>query len=93
MSRAPLRGYRVTELLAPEEVEELYGLRLLLEPPSAAAAARAMNDRHAAALRAELRTCPRRRCVPGRGRERTRTPRTRPTGRSPRTTRACTSWC
>jgi DNA-binding GntR family transcriptional regulator len=58
VSRLPLRGYRVTELLTRKEVEDVYGLRLLLEPPSAAAAARAMTPAFAAELRAELATCP-----------------------------------
>jgi DNA-binding GntR family transcriptional regulator len=58
VSRLPLRGYRVTELLTREEVDDLYGLRLLLEPPSAADAARAMTDAHAAVLQQELLSCP-----------------------------------
>lgn len=58
VSRLPLRGYRVTELLTRKEVEDIYGLRLLLEPPSAAAAARAMTPAFAAALAEELATCP-----------------------------------
>ncbi|MBP2472006.1 DNA-binding GntR family transcriptional regulator [Crossiella equi] len=59
VSRVALRGYRTTPLLTRKEVADLYGLRLLLEPPSAAAAARAMTPAHAAALEAELATCPR----------------------------------
>jgi DNA-binding GntR family transcriptional regulator len=58
VSRLPLRGYRVTELLTRKEVEDVYGLRLLLEPPSAAAAARAMTPGFATALEEELATCP-----------------------------------
>lgn len=58
VSRLPLRGYRVTELLTRGEVEDMYGLRLLLEPPSAAKAAAVMTDEYAAALREELATCP-----------------------------------
>ncbi len=58
VSRLPLRGYRVTELLTRKEVEDIYGLRLLLEPPSAAAAARAMTPSFAASLQEELATCP-----------------------------------
>lgn len=58
VSRLPLRGYRVTELLTRKEVEDVYGLRLLLEPPSAAAAARAMTPAFATALAEELATCP-----------------------------------
>jgi DNA-binding GntR family transcriptional regulator len=58
VSRLPLRGYRVTELLTRVEVEDMYGLRLLLEPPSAAKAASVMTDAHAAALEAEMLSCP-----------------------------------
>ena len=58
VSRLPLRGYRVTELLTLREVDDLYSLRLLLEPPSAAKAAAMMTDAHAAELEAELETCP-----------------------------------
>jgi DNA-binding GntR family transcriptional regulator len=58
VSRLPLRGYRVTELLTRDEVEDMYGLRLLLEPPSAAKAAAVMTDAHAAELSRELATCP-----------------------------------
>ncbi|MEA5364342.1 GntR family transcriptional regulator [Amycolatopsis sp., V23-08] len=58
VSRLPLRGYRVTELLNRKEVDDMYALRLLLEPPSAALAAAAMSDSRVAALEAELATCP-----------------------------------
>ncbi|UOZ10273.1 GntR family transcriptional regulator [Amycolatopsis sp. WQ 127309] len=58
VSRLPLRGYRVTELLNRKEVDDMYALRLLLEPPSAALAAAAMSDASVAALEAELATCP-----------------------------------
>jgi DNA-binding GntR family transcriptional regulator len=58
VSRLPLRGYRVTELLNRKEVDDMYALRLLLEPPSAALAAVAMSDSSVAALEAELATCP-----------------------------------
>ena len=58
VSRLPLRGYRVTELLNRKEVDDMYALRLLLEPPSAARAAAAMSDANVAALEAELATCP-----------------------------------
>ncbi|MFG1642085.1 GntR family transcriptional regulator [Amycolatopsis sp. NPDC049252] len=58
VSRLPLRGYRVTELLNRKEVDDMYALRLLLEPPSAALAAAAMSDESVAALEAELATCP-----------------------------------
>ncbi|MET8852880.1 GntR family transcriptional regulator [Amycolatopsis sp. NPDC004625] len=58
VSRLPLRGYRVTELLSRKEVDDMYALRLLLEPPSAALAAAAMSDANVALLQAELATCP-----------------------------------
>ena len=58
VSRLPLRGYRVTELLNRKEVDDMYALRLLLEPPSAALAAAAMSDANVALLEAELATCP-----------------------------------
>jgi DNA-binding GntR family transcriptional regulator len=58
VSRLPLRGYRVTELLNRKEADDMYALRLLLEPPSAALAAAAMSDSSVAALEAELTTCP-----------------------------------
>jgi DNA-binding GntR family transcriptional regulator len=58
VSRLPLRGYRVTELLNRKEVDDMYALRLLLEPPSAARAASAMSDSNVALLEAELATCP-----------------------------------
>nr|WP_281400965.1 GntR family transcriptional regulator [Amycolatopsis umgeniensis] len=58
VSRLPLRGYRVTELLTARELTDLYELRLLLEPVSAAKAAARMTTKAAQELRAELRTCP-----------------------------------
>jgi DNA-binding GntR family transcriptional regulator len=58
VSRLPLRGYRVTELLTRKEIADIFGLRLLLEPPSAAAAARVMTASLAASLEEELATCP-----------------------------------
>lgn len=58
VSRLPLRGYRVTELLNRKEVDDMYALRLLLEPPSAALAAAAMSDANVALLEAEMATCP-----------------------------------
>ncbi|MCR6487629.1 GntR family transcriptional regulator [Amycolatopsis sp. OK19-0408] len=58
VSRLPLRGYRVTELLNRKEVDDMYALRLLLEPPSAARAAAAMSAANVALLEAELATCP-----------------------------------
>lgn len=58
VSRLPLRGYRATELLTPQEIADLYELRLLLEPQAAGKAATKMTEPLALALRAELQTCP-----------------------------------
>ncbi len=58
VSRLPMRGYRVTELLTAQELTDLYELRLLIEPVSAAKAATRMTNDSAQALRAELQTCP-----------------------------------
>ncbi|MGN6324628.1 GntR family transcriptional regulator [Pseudolysinimonas sp.] len=49
--KLPLKGYRTTELLTERQVDELYDLRLMIEPPSAARAAKA----HDAAAVAEVR--------------------------------------
>ena len=58
VSRLPLRGYRVTELLNRKQVDDLYALRLLLEPPSAALAAAAMTPETVLLIEEELATCP-----------------------------------
>jgi DNA-binding GntR family transcriptional regulator len=58
VSRLPLRGYRVTELLTRRQVDDLYALRLLLEPPSTALAAAAMTPENVVLLEDELATCP-----------------------------------
>ncbi len=58
VSRLPLRGYRVTELLDRKQVDDLYALRLLLEPPSAALAATAMTPENVVLIEEELATCP-----------------------------------
>lgn len=52
--KLPLKGYRTTELLVPEEVRELYELRLLIEPRAAGKAAAAITDELAAQLRDEI---------------------------------------
>ncbi|MEP6478400.1 MAG: GntR family transcriptional regulator [Rhodoglobus sp.] len=52
--KLPLKGYRTTELLVPEEVRELYELRLIIEPRAAGKAAAAITDEFAAELRAEI---------------------------------------
>lgn len=58
VSRLPLRGYRVTELLNRKQVDDLYALRLLLEPPSAALAAGRMTPENIVQIEEELATCP-----------------------------------
>lgn len=58
VTRLPMRGYRVADLLTEREITELYELRLLLEPPGAAKAAANMTSELAARLRDELATCP-----------------------------------
>ncbi|MFI6094437.1 GntR family transcriptional regulator [Lentzea sp. NPDC051213] len=58
VSRLPLRGYRVTELLNRKQVDDLYALRLLLEPPSAALAAGRMTPESELLIEEELATCP-----------------------------------
>ena len=56
--RQPARGYSVTPTMTAAELEELYQLRLLLEPWGAASAAARMTPGSAARLRAEIATCP-----------------------------------
>ncbi|GLY47228.1 GntR family transcriptional regulator [Lentzea sp. NBRC 102530] len=58
VSRLPLRGYSVTDLLNRKQVADLYALRLLLEPPSAALAALNMTPESAQQIEDELATCP-----------------------------------
>ncbi|MCP2244114.1 GntR family transcriptional regulator [Lentzea aerocolonigenes] len=58
VSRLPLRGYRVTDLLNRKQVDDLYALRLLLEPPSAALAAARMTPENVVLIEEELATCP-----------------------------------
>jgi DNA-binding GntR family transcriptional regulator len=56
--KEPMRGYSATSLLDRESLEDLYELRLLLEPWAAARAARRVTDEGVARLKAELATCP-----------------------------------
>src|SRR5689334_23798590 len=58
VSRLPLRGYSVTDLLNRKQVDDLYKLRLLLEPPSAALAAGRMTRENVRLIEEELATCP-----------------------------------
>lgn len=54
VEKLALKGYRTTPLLAPDQVVELYDLRMLLEPPTARRAAGRVDDVAADRLRAEL---------------------------------------
>ena len=54
VDKLPLKGYRTTELLGREAIDELYELRLLLEPHTAARAAAHITSDGAARLRAEM---------------------------------------
>lgn len=54
----PLRGYTTTDLLDPQQITELYDLRLLLEVPSAGRAARILSDEQAASLQFALDRAP-----------------------------------
>lgn len=56
--KEPNRGWSIVPPLSTSAVEELFGLRLLLEPWAAGEAAARIDRRGAARLRAELRTCP-----------------------------------
>jgi DNA-binding GntR family transcriptional regulator len=58
VSKEPLRGYSVASLLTREALEDLYELRLLLEPWAAARTAQGTTDDGLARLNAELATCP-----------------------------------
>lgn len=49
-----LKGYRTTSVLTRKELTDLYDLRLLLEPPSAALAADRAGDDEIASLRQEV---------------------------------------
>jgi DNA-binding GntR family transcriptional regulator len=54
VTKLPLRGYSVAPLLTRRELEELFQLRLLIEPWGAAQAARHADDEGVQRLRAEL---------------------------------------
>ena len=54
VDKLPLKGYRTTELLNRDQIDELYELRLLIEPHSAARAALTVSDEQARELRAEM---------------------------------------
>ncbi|MER6948263.1 GntR family transcriptional regulator [Nonomuraea sp. NPDC000554] len=55
--KLPLRGYSISPLLTRKEFEDLYELRLLLEPPSARRAAEAMTPEGRQALQEEMASC------------------------------------
>jgi DNA-binding GntR family transcriptional regulator len=52
--KEPLRGYRTTPLLTPEQLADLYRFRLLIEPWAAASAAERIDPAGRARLAAEL---------------------------------------
>ena len=56
--KEPMRGYSATSLLNRESLEDLYDLRLLLEPWAAAHAAKRATDEGLDRLQAELASCP-----------------------------------
>jgi DNA-binding GntR family transcriptional regulator len=58
VTKEPMRGYSPTSLLDRESLEDLYVLRLLLEPWAAARAAELVDDEGVSRLEAELATCP-----------------------------------
>jgi DNA-binding GntR family transcriptional regulator len=58
VTKEPMRGYSATSLLDRESLEDLYALRLLIEPWAAARAAQLVDDEDVARLEAELATCP-----------------------------------
>jgi DNA-binding GntR family transcriptional regulator len=58
VTKEPMRGYSATSLLDRRSLEDLYVVRLLLEPWAAARAAELVDDRGVARLEAELATCP-----------------------------------
>ena len=54
VEKHPLKGYRTTDLLARQELVDLFELRLLLEPGTAARAAERRSSADAADLAAEI---------------------------------------
>lgn len=55
--KEPHRGYRTTELLDSEQLEDLYRFRLLIEPWAAARAAERADAEGLGRLRAEIESC------------------------------------
>lgn len=58
VTKEPLRGYSATRLLTPLQLEEVYELRLILEPWAAGRAAERATAAGAADLEEELASCP-----------------------------------
>ena len=54
VEKHPLKGYRTTDLLAEQELIDLFELRLLLEPGTAARAAERRHTEDSAGLRREI---------------------------------------
>ena len=54
--KSPLKGYRATELLTRQELDDLFQFRRLIEPWAARNAAERIDDEGRRALRAELRS-------------------------------------
>jgi DNA-binding GntR family transcriptional regulator len=54
VSKVALRGYSASPVITRPELEDLFGLRMLLEPWAASTAARRLDRQGAAALRAEV---------------------------------------
>ncbi|MGG7466109.1 GntR family transcriptional regulator [Plantibacter sp. YIM 135347] len=54
VAKTHLKGYRTTAMLTAQQLDDLYGLRLLLEPASAATAAERGSDEDITALQQEL---------------------------------------
>ncbi|WP_420111154.1 GntR family transcriptional regulator [Pseudactinotalea sp.] len=58
VTKEPLRGYRTTAVLTPDELAQVFEFRTLVEPWAAAGAARRRREEDIAALRAELASAP-----------------------------------
>jgi len=56
--KTALKGYSASPMLTRDELDDLFGLRLLLEPWAAGEAARRLTDQVAQAIRAELASVP-----------------------------------
>lgn len=54
VNKVALRGYSTSPVITRAELEDLFGLRMLLEPWAASSAAQRLDERGAAALRVEM---------------------------------------